>query len=97
MESGPIKTILSLNCEQASRLLSEDQDVELYWWERLGLRVHLLYCGYCKRYQKQLGLLRLFFRDIFSNDELAGSELKLSETKRSEIKKIISDRKNFGK
>lgn len=92
-----IKTILSLNCEQASRLLSEEQDVQLYWWERTGLRLHLLGCRYCKRYRKQLDMLRQLFKSIFHDDETIPPELKISEKRRSQIKKIISDRKNFGK
>lgn len=92
-----IKTILSLNCEQASRLLSEDQDVHLYWWEQMGLRLHLLYCRYCKRYRRQLDLLRQLFRAVFRGDETDRPELKMSEEKRTEIKKIISNKKNFGK
>ena len=92
-----IKTILSLNCEQASRLLSEGQDVQLYWWERTALRLHLLYCRYCKRYQKQLGMMRQMFRGLFSDDETIPPELKISDEKRAEMKKIVSDKKNFGK
>jgi hypothetical protein len=92
-----IKTIFSLNCEQAARLLSENQDVELYWWERTGLRLHLLYCRYCKRYHQQLDLMRQLFRRIFSDDESIPPELKMSDEKRAEMKKIISDKKNFGK
>ena len=92
-----IRTLLSLNCEQASRLLSEDQDVQLYWWERVGLRAHLLYCRYCKRYQKHLVLLRHLFSGMFNDKDSIPPELKMSDQRRADIKKIISDKKKFEK
>lgn len=39
--------------EQAEKLLAGD----LGWHERLLLRMHLLICGHCRRYMRQLKLL----------------------------------------
>jgi hypothetical protein len=49
---------LSPNCCEASRLQSESLDPPLSWPKRLGLRLHLLICKWCRRYGKQVRFLR---------------------------------------
>ena len=48
---------LSLSCKAAIRLQSEAMDRPLDFWERLGLRVHLAICLWCRRYGKQINFL----------------------------------------
>jgi hypothetical protein len=47
-----------LNCRQVTRLVSQSMDAKLSWPSRLGIRLHLLYCVWCRRYAHQLQLLR---------------------------------------
>ena len=47
-----------LNCKQATRLMSQSQDRQLGLRERLGLRLHLLICGGCTNFNKQLDFIR---------------------------------------
>ena len=49
---------LSPDCRQASRLQSEALDRPLTLARRLGLRLHLLLCRWCRRYGKQIRFLR---------------------------------------
>lgn len=49
---------LSPNCRQASRLQSEALDHKLSVLHRVGLRIHLLLCKWCRRYGKQIRFLR---------------------------------------
>ena len=49
---------LSLNCKVAVRLQSEAIDHELSLGQRLGLRIHLLLCKWCRRYGKQITFVR---------------------------------------
>jgi hypothetical protein len=49
---------LSPNCKAASRLQSEALDHPLPLRQRMGLRVHLVLCKWCRRYGKQIGFLR---------------------------------------
>ena len=49
---------LSPNCREASRLQSEALDHPLSRGQRLGLRMHLLLCKWCRRYGKQIRFLR---------------------------------------
>lgn len=47
-----------LSCKQASRLLSQSLDRRLTWRERTALRLHLTICDVCRRFGRQLMLLR---------------------------------------
>src|SRR6266567_4735505 len=49
---------ISPNCKEAVRLQSEALDHQLPGMERLGLRLHLVLCKWCRRYGKQIRLLR---------------------------------------
>ena len=50
--------ILTLRCDQASRLISQVQDAPLNKAERLALRLHLVSCRVCRTYKRQLKLMR---------------------------------------
>jgi hypothetical protein len=50
--------ILTLTCDQAARLMSQAQDQPLERPERWALSLHLLICRWCRRYNRQLKLLR---------------------------------------
>lgn len=49
--------ILTLPCEEASRIMSEGMDRELTRVERVALRAHLISCRSCKRFRKQLTVI----------------------------------------
>ena len=49
---------LSLTCREATRLQSEALDHPLTLWQRVGLKIHLFLCKWCRRYGKQIGFLR---------------------------------------
>lgn len=53
-----------LNCRQATRLISQSFDAKLPWHRRLAMRVHLLYCVWCRRYAAQLQFLRRATREL---------------------------------
>jgi hypothetical protein len=50
--------LLNLSCRDASRLASESLDRDLGRMERLALKSHLFICVACRRYLRQLLLLR---------------------------------------
>jgi len=79
---------LSPNCRQAGRLQSEALDHKLSLLQRVGLRIHLLICGWCRRYGKQVR----FLRDAAHKhpDELVGStSQKLSDAARERMKQRL--------
>ena len=44
-------------CRDASRLQSEALDTKLCFSKRVGLRLHLMICKWCRRYGKQIRFL----------------------------------------
>jgi hypothetical protein len=51
--------MLRLSCQQASRLLSQQQDEPLPFGKRVRLRLHLVYCDACTNVSRQFATLRL--------------------------------------
>ena len=46
-----------LSCKEVSELVSQSLDRRLSLRERLGVRLHLLMCGMCRRYREQITFL----------------------------------------
>ncbi len=61
-----------LNCEEASRLLSESQDRALSSGERLRLRFHLAMCKPCGNVEGQLDFLRKAMTRLAQGDTPPG-------------------------
>ena len=57
-----LKTMLT--CRDAARLLAQDE-MGTSRVERVGLRLHLLMCRFCRRYKAQLGALGEGCRERF--------------------------------
>lgn len=49
-------------CKEAHRLVIEGQDRQLSLMERIALRVHLMMCGACRRFEAQMDFLRQALR-----------------------------------
>ena len=47
-----------LSCKDATRLMSQALDRHLSPWQRLQLRLHLLFCLGCRRFERQVDFLR---------------------------------------
>ena len=62
-----------------SRLASESLDRDLGRMKWVALRSHLLYCAACRRFQRQIKLLRCAMRqlarDVEAEDTSPGTEL----------------------
>jgi hypothetical protein len=57
---------IRINCQHASRLLSQREDESLPWNQRQRLRLHLMICDACTNVSRQFAALRLAmqrFRD----------------------------------
>jgi len=59
MRSLARQKMLRLSCQQASRLLSQQQDEPLPFGKRVRLRLHLMYCDACTNVSRQFDTLRL--------------------------------------
>jgi hypothetical protein len=49
---------LRITCKDASRLISQMQDLPLPFYQRWLLRLHLLGCDACNKFVRQLVILR---------------------------------------
>ncbi len=47
-----------MDCREANRLFAESADRELRWYERVRVRVHFAMCFLCRRFTRQLVLIR---------------------------------------
>jgi predicted anti-sigma-YlaC factor YlaD len=61
--------LLNLPCDGMTRLASESLDRDLGRVERVALRAHLLYCSACRRYVRQVALLREAMRRLLTRLE----------------------------
>jgi uncharacterized protein with von Willebrand factor type A (vWA) domain len=79
---------LSPTCKQATRLQSEAMDRRLSFSEKLGLRLHLLLCKWCRRYGEQLKFLRSAARECQEHESRQEPE-RLSPEARERIRKSL--------
>ncbi|SPE50871.1 conserved hypothetical protein [Verrucomicrobia bacterium] len=70
-----------LNCRDVSRLISQSMDARLPWRHRLAVRLHLLYCVWCRRYAAQLQFLRRAMQKMAATPEFAEDQKLSSEAK----------------
>jgi hypothetical protein len=49
-------------CKEVHRLVIEGQDRKLSFGERFSVRVHLMMCNACRRFEAQMEFMRLALR-----------------------------------
>jgi hypothetical protein len=80
-----------LSCKDATRLISQSMDASLPITKRISVRIHLLTCIFCTRYEQQLRLIRETLRRISATEDHpewpAGENL--SPEARDRIKKSL--------
>ena len=82
---------LTLRCKDVTRLLSESMDRKLPWHMRAGIRFHHLFCVWCKRYGKQLHLIRQALRD-FPEKAPAPEHSKMPDSSKERIREVLKGR-----
>ena len=61
-----------LSCKDVTKLVSESMDRSLPFGKRIGVRLHLLICKFCARYERQLLLIRGTARHLAAAVESPG-------------------------
>ena len=79
------------NCKEVTRMVSESLDRKLSFHQRVGLRMHLLMCKFCSRYQRQLLFLRETVRLYTEHSEDIEPSIKLPPEVRERIKRTVHD------
>jgi hypothetical protein len=83
-----------LSCKDASRLQSQAQDRRLSFTERFGLRLHLLICDNCRRFARQLKLIREACRQVKASDRMQGGGEGLGPDAKARILKGLASRQD---
>ena len=73
---GMLKT-----CKETSGLVTQSLDRSLNFRERVGMRLHLMICTNCRRFNQQMHLIRAWLR----NEDEASMQSGLSEQGRERI------------
>jgi len=73
-------------CQEVSHLSSQALDESLPWRKRLGLRIHLLMCKWCRRYDGQLKFMRNVAHDHALQDI---GQAKLNSEARQRIAEFL--------
>lgn len=60
---------MMINCEKATRLMSDAQERPLNLKEKTELRFHTMMCSGCRRFGEQMSQLRNFTRASRPDDE----------------------------
>lgn len=78
-------------CREMSRVISDGLDRDLPWPRRFRLRLHLLICTPCTRFQRQMLFLRRVVRDYLAarGETAPDSPAALSSAARERIKQLL--------
>ena len=82
---------LSPGCREATRLQSEAMDRPLPLRKRIGLKIHLVLCRWCRRYGKQIGFLRSVAHEHEKHEETLPSQTLRPEVKERMKQRLKSD------
>ncbi len=82
---------LSPSCREAVRLQSDALDRPLALRQRIGLRIHLVLCRWCRRYGAQIKFLRAAARHGVEQDT-PGTPAALPPEVHERIKRMLRER-----
>ena len=77
------------NCRKSSDKLSQSMDDRLPLGQRMALRIHLMMCSVCRRYKRQLLLMRRIFRALPAEDRSRHSLFKLDEDAKIRLRQLV--------
>lgn len=83
---------LTFSCEVVTQKISEGLDHPLSFRDRVKIRVHVLFCKFCNRYEKQLLALHKAFQNR-AEPQFGGEDVEgLSDEARQRIKRAVTDK-----
>ena len=83
---------LSPSCKEVTRLQSAALDRKLTLLQRLGLRIHLVLCKWCRRYGKQITFLRSATQRCAEDEQLSPPQVLPSEARERIKRRLRTDR-----
>ena len=88
-----IKKVLTLSCDESTRLVSMSMDSDLSRSERVAVRLHAVSCRSCRRFRRQIQ----FIRDAIQRRSADASadpsaDLSLTHEAREHLKHVVAQR-----
>lgn len=69
-----------MNCQEATRLLSEQQERSLSVKEKMALKMHITMCSACRNFGKQMDMIRGFARTYAKQENAKDENTKAENT-----------------
>ena len=88
-----IMNLFMPTCEEVSHLTSQSFDEKLSFRQKLGVKIHLMFCKWCRLYKKQLTQIRSLIKNdpLLIDTDLEKTEFNLSNDFKNRLKKSIED------
>ncbi len=85
---------MMISCKDITRLISDSMDRSIPLGKRVGVRIHLLLCRFCARYERQLLLIRQTAKRLVAMEETDEGSIPgaLSEDARERIRQSLRSR-----
>jgi hypothetical protein len=83
-----------LMCKEATRLISDGLDRRLPFRQRMSLRLHVMMCGACTAYKRQVEAIHRLLHDRFAAPRRAHEleptdSLRMSPDKTEKLKRLL--------
>lgn len=79
------------DCKEVTRMVSDSMDRDLPLIQRMKMRMHLVMCKYCSRFEKQLALLRKASQSLATHRPEPDASPVLPRDARDRIKKALRE------
>lgn len=79
------------NCKEATKTAARKQEEPVSFRENLLLHVHLLYCGLCRRFVKQVAQLKESLKNYERLNEQSKPLVTLSASGKAKISRAIHE------
>jgi len=75
------------SCDETSHLISQALDENISLIQKLRIRMHLMFCKYCRNFMKQMSLIRTIMKRQAVDEKLdkASRDISLSDQARKRI------------
>ena len=80
---------IMISCHDATYLISKKQEEKLSFAERIKLAIHLMYCKYCNRFNKQTKQITLSIKKMNEKMRKNSVNLKLTEEQKKRIEEAM--------
>lgn len=82
----PVMSKLTPTCEMITQKISESMDHKISFIDRIKIRIHLLGCKFCQRFEKQLLTMRKIIENQANNLDELSTGPKLSDEAKNKMK-----------